>query len=92
MGSDQELNQEENKLPFSSWLFLLWKDLDATIKGNNTNTGCLPKGKMIPKKVRSEKITFSANLLLTYLCWRKKVSAEDSTFLGANSAIIIDFK
>ena len=72
MGSDQDLNQEENKLPLSSWLSLLWKDLpiklplsswlsllwkdlDADIKGNNNNTGSLPKGKMLQRKVKLEK-------------------------------------
>ena len=54
MGSDRGLNQEENKLPLSSWLSLLWKDLDADIKVNNTNTGSLPKGKMIQRKVNGK--------------------------------------
>ena len=76
MGSDQDLNQEENKLPLSSWLSLLWKDLDADIKGNNNNTGSLPKGKMLQRKVKLEKIAFS-DVNFPLLPQKVQVSAED---------------
>ena len=91
MGSDQDLNQEENKLPLSSWLSLLWKDLDADIKGNNNNTGSLPKGKMLQRKVKLEKIAFS-DVNFPLLPQKVQVSAEDLLISRAKPQPIIDFK
>ena len=91
MGSDQDLNQEENKLPLSPWLSLFWKDLDADIKGNNNNTGSLPKGKMLQRKVKLEKIAFS-HVNFPLLPQKVQVSAEDLLISGAKPQPIIDFK
>ena len=91
MGSDQDLNQEENKLPLSSWLSLLWKDLDADIKVNNNNTGSSLKSKMLQRKVKLEKIAFS-DVNFPLLPQKVQVSAEDLLISRAKPQPIIDFK